>query len=155
LANLADRLGADIEAVRRGIGSDPRIGFNFIYPGAGYGGSCFPKDVRALVHTAAANGYEADIVRSVELVNERQKQVLIDKVLHHFDGSIAGRTFARGLAPNPIPMTCAGARFMLMEGSGRVAQRCAPRSAARAQTVICEQSRLACDERDATRWRML
>ena len=93
-ANLADRLGADIEAVRRGIGSDPRIGFNFIYPGAGYGGSCFPKDVRALLHTAMANGYDAQIVRGVELVNERQKQVLMEKILHHFGGSVSGRTFA-------------------------------------------------------------
>ncbi len=81
-ANLADRLGADIEDVRRGIGSDPRIGFNFIYPGAGYGGSCFPKDVRALLHTASANGYDAQIVRGVELVNERQKHVLMEKILH-------------------------------------------------------------------------
>src|SRR5262245_748158 len=102
IANLADRLGADIEAVRRGIGSDPRIGFNFIYPGAGYGGSCFPKDVRALLHTASANGYDAQIVRGVESVNERQKHVLLDKVLRHFDGSIAGRTFALwGLAFKP------------------------------------------------------
>ena len=74
LANLADRLGADIESVRRGIGSDPRIGFSFIYPGAGYGGSCFPKDVKALIHTAAAHGYDAGIVRGVEALNERQKE---------------------------------------------------------------------------------
>ena len=110
-ANLAERLGADIEAVRRGIGSDPRIGFNFIYPGAGYGGSCFPKDVKALLHTATANGYDAQIVRGVDGVNERQKRVLIDKILDHFGGSVAGRTFALGGSPSSrIPMTCAKRR---------------------------------------------
>jgi UDPglucose 6-dehydrogenase len=101
-ANLADRLGADIEAVRRGIGSDPRIGFNFIYPGVGYGGSCFPKDVKALLHTARSNGYEAEIVRSVESVNQRQKTVLFDKLCQHFGGELRGRTFAVwGLAFKP------------------------------------------------------
>ncbi|MEQ8783445.1 MAG: UDP-glucose/GDP-mannose dehydrogenase family protein [Roseibium album] len=102
LANLAERLGADIEDVRRGIGSDPRIGFNFIYPGTGYGGSCFPKDVKALIHTAAASGYEASIMQGVETVNERQKGVLFDKILQHFDGALEGRTFALwGLAFKP------------------------------------------------------
>jgi UDPglucose 6-dehydrogenase len=101
-ANLADRLGADIEAVRRGIGSDPRIGFNFIYPGVGYGGSCFPKDVKALLHTAQVNGYEAAIVQGVEAVNQRQKTVLFDKLVRHFGGAIEGRTFAVwGLAFKP------------------------------------------------------
>ncbi len=102
LANLAERLGADIEDVRRGIGSDPRIGFNFIYPGTGYGGSCFPKDVKALIHTACATGYEASIMQGVESVNERQKGVLFDKILRHFDGALEGRTFALwGLAFKP------------------------------------------------------
>jgi len=102
LANLAERLGADIEDVRRGIGSDPRIGFHFIYAGTGYGGSCFPKDVQALIHTAQAAGYDATIMRGVETVNERQKGVLFDKILHHFAGDLQGRTFALwGLAFKP------------------------------------------------------
>jgi len=102
LANLAERLGADIEDVRRGIGSDPRIGFNFIYPGTGYGGSCFPKDVKALIHTACETGYQASIMEGVEAVNERQKGVLFDKITHHFGGALEGRTFALwGLAFKP------------------------------------------------------
>lgn len=102
LANLAERLGADIEDVRRGIGSDPRIGFHFIYPGTGYGGSCFPKDVKALIHTAGDVGFEAQVMRGVEAVNERQKGVLVDKIERHFGGDLAGRTFALwGLAFKP------------------------------------------------------
>ena len=93
-ANLADRVGADIEEVRRGIGADPRIGHHFIYPGCGYGGSCFPKDVRAVVRLAAEAGYDADLVRAVEDVNERQKHVLAEKLLGYFGGSLAGRTVA-------------------------------------------------------------
>ncbi|MEC7413302.1 MAG: UDP-glucose/GDP-mannose dehydrogenase family protein [Pseudomonadota bacterium] len=101
-ANLADRLGADIEAVRKGIGTDPRIGHNFIYPGTGYGGSCFPKDVKALIHTASNVGYDAQITRSVEAVNAAQKRTLFDKLMAHFDGDIVGRTFALwGLAFKP------------------------------------------------------
>ena len=101
-ANLADRLGADIEAVRRGIGTDPRIGYNFIYAGTGYGGSCFPKDVKALIHTADSVGYDAKITRSVEAVNAMQKRTLFDKLMAHFDGDITGRTFALwGLAFKP------------------------------------------------------
>ena len=101
-ANLAERLGADIEDVRRGIGSDPRIGFNFIYPGTGYGGSCFPKDVKALIHTACRVGYDAAIMTGVEAVNERQKAVLFDKIHQHFGGDLKGRTFALwGLAFKP------------------------------------------------------
>ena len=101
-ANLADRLGADIEAVRRGIGTDPRIGYNFIYAGTGYGGSCFPKDVKALIHTANNVGYDAKITRSVEAVNAVQKRTLFDKLMAHFDGDITGRTFALwGLAFKP------------------------------------------------------
>lgn len=102
LANVAERLGADIEDVRRGIGSDPRIGFNFIYPGTGYGGSCFPKDVKALIHTARETGYQASIMEGVEAVNERQKSVLFDKITHYFGGNLEGRTFALwGLAFKP------------------------------------------------------
>ncbi len=101
LANLAEHFGADIEAVRIGIGSDPRIGYAFIYPGVGYGGSCFPKDVKALKHSADEVGYEPDILRAVEAVNERQKRVLFDKIKAHF-GALTGKTFALwGLAFKP------------------------------------------------------
>jgi UDPglucose 6-dehydrogenase len=94
MANLAERLGADIEAVRHGIGSDSRIGYQFIYPGCGYGGSCFPKDVQALIRTADGIGYEAEILKSVEAVNYRQKERLFDMINSHFDGDLGGRTFA-------------------------------------------------------------
>ena len=102
LALLAERLGADIEHVRKGIGSDPRIGFHFLYPGTGYGGSCFPKDVSALLRTAQANGIDLKVVRAVEEANERQKGVLVDKVVRRFGEDLAGRTFALwGLAFKP------------------------------------------------------
>ncbi len=102
IANLAERLNADIEKVRVGIGADPRIGYHFIYPGAGYGGSCFPKDVKALEYTARAAGYEATLLQAVEAVNERQKQVLFNKIRRHFRGELRGRTFAVwGLAFKP------------------------------------------------------
>ena len=101
-ANFADRVGVDIEAVRRGIGADPRIGYDFIYPGCGYGGSCFPKDTRAFAKMAAKVGYDAEIVRAVEAVNERQKQVLAEKLFDYFGGSFHGRTLALwGLAFKP------------------------------------------------------
>ncbi|MDD2725340.1 MAG: UDP-glucose/GDP-mannose dehydrogenase family protein [Methylovulum sp.] len=102
LANLADRLGADIEQVRNGIGSDTRIGYSFIYPGCGYGGSCFPKDVKALERTAKQMGYEAELLKAVENVNDRQKQVLFTKVSRHYQGDLQGKTFAMwGLAFKP------------------------------------------------------
>ncbi|MEJ2254868.1 MAG: UDP-glucose/GDP-mannose dehydrogenase family protein [Nitrospirota bacterium] len=102
MAALCDRLGVDVESVRLGIGSDPRIGYSFIYPGCGYGGSCFPKDVRALVHTAREHGLEAGILRAVNHRNEAQKRVLLDKVIGHFGPDLAGRTFALwGLAFKP------------------------------------------------------
>lgn len=94
LANIAERFGADIENVRLGIGSDPRIGYSFIYPGVGYGGSCFPKDVRALSRSAAAEGYEAVLLDSVEDVNNRQKHRLFDRISAHYDGQLEGRTIA-------------------------------------------------------------
>ncbi len=101
LANLAELLGADIERVRHGIGSDPRIGYAFIYPGAGYGGSCFPKDVKALARSATEVGYDTAVLKSVEAVNERQKLRLFEKIHAHF-GSLAGRTLALwGLAFKP------------------------------------------------------
>jgi len=102
LANLAERLGADIEEVRRGIGSDPRIGFGFLYPGAGYGGSCFPKDVKALQRTAQEAGSPLRLLAAVEQVNEAQKHVLGRKIATRFGASLAGRCFALwGLAFKP------------------------------------------------------
>jgi UDPglucose 6-dehydrogenase len=102
LANIAERVGADIERVRIGIGSDPRIGYHFIYPGAGYGGSCFPKDVRALARTAADHGHQAHILQSVETVNRAQKQRLYEKLASHFGNDLSGRSIALwGLAFKP------------------------------------------------------
>ncbi|MEN8259113.1 MAG: UDP-glucose/GDP-mannose dehydrogenase family protein [Pseudomonadota bacterium] len=102
LANLAERVGADIEQVRRGIGSDSRIGHHFIYPGCGYGGSCFPKDVKALERTANGTGYNAELLKAVENVNNRQKQRLFEKIKKHYQGNLAGKTFALwGLAFKP------------------------------------------------------
>ena len=94
LSNLAARVGADIEHVRTGIGSDPRIGYAFIYPGAGYGGSCFPKDVRALERTASVHGYDAELLRAVEAVNNRQKRLVFDLLQRHFEGRLTGLTVA-------------------------------------------------------------
>lgn len=94
LSNIADRLGADIEDVRIGIGSDPRIGYHFIYPGCGYGGSCFPKDVKALIATSRENGYKAELLESVESVNDRQKHVLFEKLTALFGDDLSGKTFA-------------------------------------------------------------
>jgi UDPglucose 6-dehydrogenase len=102
LANLAERLEVDIEAVRIGIGSDPRIGYQFIYPGAGYGGSCFPKDVQALIRTASDTGYEARMLRAAEAVNHDQKQVLFQKIRAHYRGALRGKVIALwGLAFKP------------------------------------------------------
>lgn len=102
MANLAELLGADIENVRHGIGADPRIGYYFIYPGCGYGGSCFPKDVQALHRTAKAVGYDAQILGAVEAVNERQKSVLVDKIVKRFGDDLQGKKFAVwGLAFKP------------------------------------------------------
>ena len=117
LANVAERVGADIENVRLGIGSDPRIGYHFIYPGCGYGGSCFPKDVKALDHIAEDAGWDAVLVKAVEAVNHRQKQVLFDKVERHFgSANLAGKTFAVwGLAfkPNTDDMREAPSRVLM------------------------------------------
>jgi UDPglucose 6-dehydrogenase len=116
MANIAERVGADIEMVRHGIGSDSRIGYSFIYPGAGYGGSCFPKDVQALERTARQHGYEARILQSVEAVNERQKHKLFELIERHFRGEIRGRSFAVwGLAfkPNTDDMREASSRTLL------------------------------------------
>ena len=94
IANFCEIVGADINSVRRGIGSDSRIGSKFIYPGVGYGGSCFPKDVKALIRTANDNNYSLDILKAVEDVNERQKEVLYNKILDHFRGDVRGKRFA-------------------------------------------------------------
>ncbi len=118
LANLADQVGADIEAVRHGIGSDPRIGHSFLYAGAGYGGSCFPKDVQALERTARQYDQELLILRAVEAVNDRQKQVLGRKVVQRFGDDLTGMTFAVwGLAfkPNTDDMREAPSRVLLKE----------------------------------------
>jgi UDPglucose 6-dehydrogenase len=102
LANIAERVGADIEKVRMGIGSDPRIGYSFIYPGAGYGGSCFPKDVQALVRSATGVKYQAHLLEAVEAVNKAQKSFLVHKIRKHFSGGIKGMKFALwGLAFKP------------------------------------------------------
>ncbi|WP_114809123.1 UDP-glucose dehydrogenase family protein [Paraburkholderia kururiensis] len=118
LANLADRVGADIEQVRRGIGSDPRIGYSFLYAGCGYGGSCFPKDVQALVRTAAEYDMQLDVLTSVERVNERQKSMLFDKIRRHYDDRLAGLRFAVwGLAfkPNTDDMRAATSRVLIAD----------------------------------------
>ena len=94
IANLCELVGANVNMVRKGIGSDSRIGTKFLYPGCGYGGSCFPKDVKALIKTAEQNGYEMRVLKSVEEVNEKQKTVLFDKFLKHFNGDVKGRTVA-------------------------------------------------------------
>jgi UDPglucose 6-dehydrogenase len=116
MANIAERVGADIEMVRHGIGSDPRIGYSFIYPGAGYGGSCFPKDVQALGRIARQNGYTAGLLEAVEAVNHAQKHKLFELLHRHFQGELAGRTFAVwGLAfkPNTDDMREASSRTLL------------------------------------------
>jgi len=102
IANIAERVGADVELVRQGIGADPRIGYHFIYPGAGYGGSCFPKDVQALERIAHGRGYRAQLLGAVEAVNRQQKGKLFELISRHFDGRLAGRTIALwGLAFKP------------------------------------------------------
>jgi len=116
LSNIAEAVGADIENVRIGIGSDPRIGYQFIYPGCGYGGSCFPKDVRALERTAHTIGYRAQLLDAVEAVNNRQKDVLFEKIGNHFAGDLKGRTFGIwGLAfkPNTDDMREASSRKLM------------------------------------------
>ena len=116
MANLAEKLGADIESVRHGIGSDSRIGYQFIYPGCGYGGSCFPKDVQALIKTADSIGYSAEILKSVEAVNYRQKEKLFEKISKHYDGDLKGKTFALwGLSfkPNTDDMREAPSRVLM------------------------------------------
>jgi UDPglucose 6-dehydrogenase len=116
IANIAERVGADVELVRQGIGADPRIGYHFIYPGAGYGGSCFPKDVQALERIARGHDYDARLLATVEAVNAAQKNRVFAHILRHFDGDIAGKTIALwGLAfkPNTDDMREAPSRRLM------------------------------------------
>ena len=153
MANLAERLGADIEAVRVGIGADPRIGYHFIYPGCGYGGSCFPKDVKALYHTAGVVGYEARILAAVEAVNNDQKRVLVNKLMGHFNGTLRGRTFALwGLSfkPDTNDMREAPSRVViesLWEQGARV-QAFDPLATAEARRIYGERDDLDLNDED-------
>jgi UDPglucose 6-dehydrogenase len=140
LANIAERVGADIEKVRVGIGSDPRIGYSFIYPGTGYGGSCLPKDVKALIRSAHQSGHEPEILTAVESVNTRQKEVLFRKIERHFDAGLGGRTLALwGLAfkPHTDDMREAPSRTLielLLKAGARI-QAYDPVAAAEAQRI--------------------
>ena len=170
MANIAERVGADIEQVRLGIGADPRIGYHFIYPGAGYGGSCFPKDVKALEHTARSHGYDARVLSAVEGTNAEQKRKLHDLLLRHFDGALDGRTIAVwGLAfkPNTDDMREAPSR-VLMEAMWQAGAKVrAHDPQARSETariygqrddlVLCDDPWAALDSADAlavvTEWK--
>src|ERR1700761_6283280 len=144
LANIAERLGADIEKVRVGIGSDPRIGYSFIYPGTGYGGSCFPKDVQALIRSAREVDHPPGILDAVESVNERQKEVLVHKMKRHFGDELKGRTIALwGLAfkPNTDDMREAPSRAIidLLLKSGARVQAYDPVAASEARRIYAER----------------
>ncbi|GMV30660.1 MAG: UDP-glucose 6-dehydrogenase [Rhodanobacteraceae bacterium] len=170
MANIAERVGADIELVRHGIGSDPRIGYHFIYPGVGYGGSCFPKDVQALERIAQSHGYDARLLRSVEQVNDAQKNRLYELIDGHFGGELRGRTFAVwGLAfkPNTDDMREAPSRRLLerLWNAGAVVRAYDPEAREEARQifgerddlVLCEQALQALDGADAlvvvTEWK--
>ncbi|MGH8249539.1 MAG: UDP-glucose dehydrogenase family protein [Steroidobacteraceae bacterium] len=162
LANIAERLGADIEKVRTGIGSDPRIGYSFIYPGAGYGGSCFPKDVKALERSARDVGHEARVLAAVEAVNDRQKHVLFEKISRFFGGKLSGRTIAVwGLAfkPNTDDLREAPSRVLMeaLWAAGAQVRAYDPVAmdetrriyGARAGLELCESASAALDGADA------
>ncbi|MFI2812950.1 MULTISPECIES: UDP-glucose/GDP-mannose dehydrogenase family protein [Microbulbifer] len=155
MANIADRVGADIEAVRRGIGSDPRVGYQFIYAGIGYGGSCFPKDVKALINSAGQLGLSTEILSAVESRNNSQKYYLLDKIDAHFGGNVKGRTFALwGLSfkPNTDDMREAPSR-VLMEGlweRGARVRAFDPEAMDECRRIYGEREDLElCDSRDA------
>ena len=155
MAGIAERLGADVEMVRQGIGADQRIGYHFIYPGAGYGGSCFPKDVKALIHTARGAGFEPELLAAVEDRNDAQKTVLFDKIAAHYDGDLGGRTFALwGLAfkPNTDDMREAASR-MLMEAlwaAGAKVQAYDPEAMEEAQRIYGDREDLVlCGTKEA------
>ncbi len=154
MANIAERVGADIELVRHGIGSDPRIGYSFIYPGAGYGGSCFPKDVRALERTARGHGYEARLLSMVEAVNDAQKEKLYELIVRHFGGAPKGKTLAVwGLAfkPNTDDMREASSRRLLEQlwDAGANVRAYDPEARDEAKRVFGERADLVlCDDAD-------
>jgi UDPglucose 6-dehydrogenase len=148
MANLAERLGADIEQVRRGIGSDPRIGYHFLYPGVGYGGSCFPKDVKAVIKTAQDAGVELKVLLAVERANEAQKRVLLEKIERRFGGNLSGRRFALwGLAfkANTDDMREAPSRVLIAELLARGASVCAydPAALPEARRIYGGEARVA------------
>jgi UDPglucose 6-dehydrogenase len=159
MANIAERVGADIEHVRHGIGSDSRIGWHFIYPGAGYGGSCFPKDVQALARTASAHGYAPRLLDAVEVVNESQKGHLYELVQRHYDGGqdegVRGKTFAVwGLSfkPNTDDMRAASSRRLLAQlwEAGARVQAFDPEAKAEALRVFGQRDDLVlCDSAPA------
>jgi UDPglucose 6-dehydrogenase len=148
IASLAEKVGADIEMVRHGIGSDPRIGYQFIYPGVGYGGSCFPKDVRALIHAANGVDIDARLLKAVESRNNEQKCSLFHKISDHFNGALQGKTFALwGLSfkPNTDDMREAPSR-VLMEAlwqAGARVQAFDPKAMEQAQLLYGERDDLA------------
>ena len=172
IANIAERVGADIEMVRQGIGSDPRIGWHFIYPGAGYGGSCFPKDVQALARTAQQVGYRAELLDAVESVNHRQKEHLFELMVRHYGdaGALRGKTIAVwGLAfkPNTDDMREASSRTLLAQlwDAGATVRAFDPEAGHEARRIfgerddlhLCEQAGEALQGADAlvvvTEWK--
>ena len=147
MANIAERVGADIEAVRLGIGSDPRIGYHFIYPGAGYGGSCFPKDVSALIHISEELGFEPKILNAVEARNQAQKHVLFEKLNKHFAGQLKGKNIALwGLSfkPNTDDMRDAPSRVLmeLLWAAGAKVQAFDPVAMEETQHIYGQSSKL-------------
>ena len=155
IANLAERLGADVEMVRRGIGSDQRIGYHFIYPGAGYGGSCFPKDVKALIATAREAGFEPTLMQAVEDRNDAQKAVLVEKIRRHYGDDLAGRTFALwGLAfkPQTDDMREAASRVVMeaLWAAGATVQAFDPEAMEEAQRIYGDREDLVlCGTKEA------
>ncbi|MGY0557014.1 UDP-glucose dehydrogenase family protein [Lysobacter sp. A421] len=151
IAHIAERVGADVEMVRQGIGSDPRIGWQFIYPGAGYGGSCFPKDVQALARTAHQHGHEPRLLNAVEKVNERQKDHLFELMQRHYGDALAGKTVAVwGLAfkPNTDDMRAAPSRRLLEQlwSVGAKVQAFDPEAAAETRRIFGDrEDLLLCD----------
>ena len=156
IASIAEKVGADVELVRKGIGSDPRIGWHFIYPGAGYGGSCFPKDVQALARTAAQHGHEPLLLNAVEAVNERQKSHLFELMVRHYGAaeSLRGKTFAVwGLAfkPDTDDMRAASSRRLLQQlwEAGARVRAFDPEARAEAQRIFGERDDLVlCETAD-------
>ncbi|MCK9381978.1 MAG: UDP-glucose/GDP-mannose dehydrogenase family protein [Sulfuritalea sp.] len=148
LANLAEKLGADIELVRKGIGSDPRIGFQFLYPGVGYGGSCFPKDVQALIRTAQEAGQELQVLQAVEAANEAQKGVLGQKITTRLGKDLSGKTFALwGLAfkPNTDDMREAPSLVLIADllACGAAIRAYDPVAAHEAQRILGQDARIS------------